>query len=133
MDGDVKAPAEIAARIVALELSLLEASTRSDRDYLEQVLDDDMVEFGKSGGIYDKRSIIQALEGERSDPAPADQLELVDAMATLLSADTVLLTYRLRPHPLVGTDAVASLRSSVWKQTDGRWRLLFHQGTAAAD
>jgi ribonuclease HI/glyoxylase I family protein len=133
MDRDVKAPAEIAARIVALELSLLEAPTRSDRHYLEQVLDDDMIEFGKSGGIYDKRSIIQALEGERSGPAPSDQLELVDAMATLLSADTVLLTYRLRPRPPAGTEAVASLRSSVWKQTDGRWRLLFHQGTAAAD
>ena len=127
MDGDVKAPAEIAARIVALELSLLEAPTRSDRHYLEQVLDDDMVEFGKSGGIYDKRSIIQALEGERSGPAPADQLELVDATATLLSADAVLLTYRLRTRPLAGAKAAASLRSSVWKQKDGRWRLLFHQ------
>ena len=33
-----------------------------------------MVNFniGKSGGIYDKRSIIQALEGERSGPAPSD-------------------------------------------------------------
>ena len=129
----MKAPAEIAAQIVALELSLLEVPTRSDRHYLEQVLDDEMVEFGKSGGIYDKQSIIQALEGERSGSPPADQLELVDAMATLLSADTVLLTYRLRARPLAGTEALASLRSSVWKQQDGRWRLLFHQGTAAAD
>ena len=129
----MKAPAEIAARIVALELSLLEAPTRSDRHYLEQVLDDEMVEFGKSGGVYDKQSIIQALEGERSGSPPADHLELVDATAMLLSADTVLLTYRLRSRPLAGTEAVASLRSSVWKQQDGRWRLLFHQGTAAAD
>jgi hypothetical protein len=133
MDRDVKAPAEIAAQIVALELSLLEAPTRSDRHYLEQALDDDMIEFGKSGGIYDKRSIIQALEGERSGAAPADRLELVDAMTMLLAADTVLLTYRLRARPLAGTEAVASLRSSVWKKKEGRWRLLFHQGTATAD
>ena len=91
-----------------------------------------MVEFGKSGGIYDKQSIIQALEGERSGSPPADQLELVDAMATLLSADTVLLTYRLRARPLAGTEALASLRSSVWKRQDGRWRLLLHQGTATS-
>jgi hypothetical protein len=127
----MRAPAEITERIAALELSLLQTPTRSDRAYLEQVLDNDMVEFGKSGTIYDKRSIIQALEGERSDAAPADHLEIVDAKAVLLSADTVLFTYRLQIRLGSAAEAVASLRSSVWKKADGVWRLLFHQGTAA--
>jgi hypothetical protein len=127
----MKTPTNIAERIAALELSLLQAPTRFDRNHLEQVLDDEMVEFGKSGKIYDKRSIIQAVEGERSDAAPADHLEMVDAKAALLSADTVLFTYRLQVRPRSGTRAVASLRSSVWRKADGVWRLLFHQGTAA--
>jgi hypothetical protein len=127
----MKTPTNIAARIAALELSLLQAPTRFDRNHLEQVLDDEMVEFGKSGKIYDKRSIVQALESEGSGPAPADYLEMVDANALLLSAETVLFTYRLRVRAQSGSKAVTSLRSSIWRKNGGLWRLLFHQGTAA--
>jgi len=114
----MKTPTNIAERIAALELSLLQAPTRFDRNHLEQVLDDEMVEFGKSGKIYDKRSIVQALESEGSGPAPADYLEMVDANA-LLSAETVLFTYRLRVRPRSGSKAVTSLRSSIWRKNGG--------------
>jgi hypothetical protein len=43
-----------------------------------------------------------------------------------LGPDVVLLTYRL------DGPGVPSLRSSVWVRADGRWVLLFHQGTPIA-
>jgi len=45
----------------------------------------------------------------------------------------VLFTYRLRVRPRLGAAAVPSLRSSVWRKSDNRWRLIFHQGTVAAE
>jgi hypothetical protein len=46
----------IAPTIEALELLLLRSPTRSDPDHLEKVLDDEMVEFGKSGFIASAQS-----------------------------------------------------------------------------
>ncbi|TPM37130.1 DUF4440 domain-containing protein [Mesorhizobium sp. B2-3-4] len=116
-------------RIVELELALLEAPTRSDPDFLDAVLDDGMIEFGKSGYVYDKRSILTALTASKDQPAPDDSLEMTDIRTVLLAAEVVLLTYRLRPRM---ESAIASLRSSIWQRSDGDWRLVFHQGTPAA-
>ncbi|MDX8524987.1 DUF4440 domain-containing protein [Mesorhizobium sp. MSK_1335] len=116
-------------RIVELELALLKAPTRSDPDFLDAVLDDSMIEFGKSGYEYDKRSILATLTASTDEPAPNDHLEMTDIRAVQLAPEVMLPTYRLRPR---AENAVASLRSSVWKHRDGDWRLVFHQGTRAA-
>ncbi|ODA95321.1 DUF4440 domain-containing protein [Mesorhizobium sp. SEMIA 3007] len=116
-------------RVVELELALLKAPTRSDPGFLDAVLDDSMIEFGKSGFEYDKRSILAALTDSKEQPAPDDHLEMTDIRAVQLAPEVVLLTYRLRPR---AESAVASLRSSIWKHCDGNWRLVFHQGTRAA-
>ncbi|WP_223217727.1 nuclear transport factor 2 family protein [Mesorhizobium jarvisii] len=57
-------------RIVELELALLKAPTRSDPRFLDAVLDDSMIEFGKSGFEYDKRSILAALTDSRNSQRP---------------------------------------------------------------
>ncbi|MBN9221104.1 MAG: DUF4440 domain-containing protein [Mesorhizobium sp.] len=116
-------------RIVELELALLKAPTRSDPDFLDAVLDDDMIEFGKSGYEYDKQSIMAALTDTKEEPMPNDQLEMTAIRAVQLAPGVVLLTYRLQPR---AENAVPSLRSSVWKRRDQDWRLVFHQGTRAA-
>ncbi|WP_292711822.1 DUF4440 domain-containing protein [Mesorhizobium sp.] len=116
-------------KIVELELALLRAPTRYDPDFLETVLDDGMIEFGKSGNEYDKRSILAALPASKAEPAPDDELEMTDVRTVQLAPEVVLLTYRLRPKK---EKAIPSLRSSIWKRTDGHWRLVFHQGTRAA-
>ncbi len=49
--------------------------------------------------------------------------------ARFLSEDVVLVTYRsVRRNP-VSSMEWHSLRSSIWKLTDGRWQMTFHQGT----
>jgi hypothetical protein len=40
-----------------------------------------------------------------------------------LSADTYLITYRLAQGDRV------SRRSTIWRKQDGRWQILYHQGT----
>ncbi|WP_244839532.1 nuclear transport factor 2 family protein [Mesorhizobium sp. 131-2-5] len=49
---------------------MLKAPTRSDPRFLDAVLDDSMIEFGKSGFEYDKRSILAALTDSRNSQRP---------------------------------------------------------------
>jgi hypothetical protein len=112
--------------LLALERALLEPETRHNPGWLDRTLAPDMIEFGRSGRRYDKDAIIAALVAETPSPVPRFEL-IADAVAEL-APDVALVTYRL--EPLVETEQ-ASLRSSIWRREDGRWRLVFHQGTPA--
>lgn len=115
--------------VVGLERALLRAPTRHDPGFLAGVLGDEMIEFGKSGYVYDKSRILSALTASKGEPAPDDRLEMTGIRVVQLAPEVVLLLYKLTSKD---GQAVPSLRSSVWKRTDGQWRLTFHQGTIAA-
>jgi ribonuclease HI len=105
--------------VIELEQRLLEPRVRLDRDALEALLHEDFSEFGASGRIYDRDSIIEALSS--SDGASAKAFAF---QATRLGPDAILLTYR--------TDT-PSLRTSVWVRGSRRsWQVRHHQGTPAA-
>jgi ribonuclease HI len=102
--------------VIELEQRLLEPRVRLDRAALEALLHDDFSEFGASGRIYDRESIIEALTGSDGASAQASGFQ-----ATRLGPDAILLTYR--------TDT-PSLRTSVWVRGSGRsWQIRHHQGT----
>lgn len=110
----------LAAHLRELEESLLLPDVRKSRKLVE-LLSDEFIEFGSSGRIYDKADLVAALQGEQ----PSTQTTS-DFRVTELSPQVALLTYRIHRH---GEPPVHTLRSSIWKQTDGRWRMVFHQGT----
>ena len=64
--------AGVQSQLLALEHVLLDPQTRSNPEWLDRVLADEMVEFGKSGGVYDKAAIIAALAAEVPAPAGAE-------------------------------------------------------------
>ncbi|SFN06564.1 hypothetical protein SAMN05192571_11434 [Pleomorphomonas diazotrophica] len=110
-----------------LELKLHRPEVRRSPDAVRALLADEFIEFGSSGRIYDKASIIEALAGE---PAAEAALipDVLDFAACPIAPDVVLVTYRSSRRP-DGAAARTTLRSSIWKLTDGRWQMLFHQGT----
>ena len=117
------------AEILALERGLLDPTTRHLLEWLERTLAEDMTEFGKSGRAYSRGEIIQSLVGEARSPVAL--FAIAGPRLTELASDVVLLTYRLEPLVLGGSKpTAASLRSSIWRKRDGRWQLVFHQGTA---
>lgn len=120
---------EAETEILALERALLEPETRHNAEWLDGVLAEDFLEFGKSGSVHDKAATIAALAGGPAELA--DRFALTMPNFVLLSPDAALLIYRLEPLVQDG-DAVPSLRSSLWRKAGGTWRLAFHQGTAAA-
>ena len=131
------------AEVVKRELLLLDPAVRADLAKVRALLHPDFVEFGASGQIWDAEAIAgslaadsvpdQAAPDQRTDQGAIDQDTIdhravapraVDLELMSLSADIVLLTYRIddpeRP----------SLRCSVWvRADDGDWLLRFHQGT----
>jgi hypothetical protein len=97
---------------------------------LGDLLSDDFVEFASLGGVSNKQQVIEALAQE-GPPDPAVRLSLVDFVARGLASDVILVTYRIIQEGGPGTRRASKLRSSIWKLIEGRWQMLFHQGTAS--
>jgi hypothetical protein len=107
-----------------LEEYLLKPEVRSSPDKLDELLADDFVEFGASGRIYDKQQVITGLLRENNR-----RLALSDFTAKSLGNQVILATYRLVDAMDGLGEPTCSLRSSLWRLADGRWQVVFHQGT----
>jgi hypothetical protein len=112
----------------SLEQKLHRPEVRRSPDAVCNLLADEFIEFGSSGRVYDKTSIIAALADE---PASGTVLvpDVRDFAVRPIAPDTVLVTYRSSRYHSDGTAERTTLRSSVWKLIDDRWQMLFHQGT----
>jgi len=118
---------EIGRELRELEERLLQPDFRRSRPAVSALLADEFVEYGSSGRIFDKQQILDLLGSE-----PEQRIAIAHFEARPLSADVVLVTYRsVRPDgpPEAGA---TFLRSSLWVRRQGRWQVVFHQGTRAA-
>ena len=109
-----------------LEESHLRADIRSSPDAMRALLADDFVEFGSSGRVFDRAAVEASVAGQ-----PAFGSRIDDFAVRALSPDAALTTYRLSAWPASGGPVKVTLRSSIWMRRDGRWVMVFHQGTAA--
>jgi len=110
-----------------LEESMTKPEIRRSPGDLARLLADDFREFGGSGRVFDKGQIIDALQSQ-----PAIQLWLDEFQVKCLAPDVALVTYRGNCR-FPGSDTVShSLRSSIWRNRDGQWEVVFHQGTPSA-
>lgn len=107
-----------------LETSLLKPEVRSSREQLDKLLADDFTEFGSSGSVYKKSDTLQGL------PTSTDKTLFIvsDFEARELSENFVLTTFKTE-RVINDIEKVTSLRSSLWKKTNGSWQMFFHQGT----
>jgi hypothetical protein len=110
-----------------LEEELLKPEVRSSPERVGRLLADDFIEFGSSGHAYDKAQIIVALQQETPDLAV--HIVLTDFAARRLAPEVVLVTYRTHRQGRPDAPQRSRLRSSIWKLIDGRWQMVFHQGT----
>lgn len=101
-----------------LEEKLLQPEFRRNRNAVAALLADEFREFGSSGRVWTKQQILDRLESE-----PSFKAKMSDFRAAELASGVALITYR------VTVEKRASLRSSIWIKRDGRWQMIFHQGT----
>jgi hypothetical protein len=111
------------SEIRILEERLLQATTRSSRGQVDELLADDFIEFGSSGRTFDKAAAMEFLATES-----AAHFSMLQFRVKRLAPDVVLATYIAVTHT-PGAPARHSLRSSIWTRAGYIWQLTFHQGT----
>lgn len=113
---------ELTQILHALELQHLKPEVRVTPAEMAKVLADEFFEIGSSGIIFYKKDCV--VEGGLE---PWD-VSMSDFQVHPLADGVVLTTYRSENR----TRMRNTLRSSIWKLIDGRWQMVFHQGTIAA-
>ena len=125
MNADKK---KVSEDLFRLETALHRREVRNSPAAVSELLAEDFTEFGSSGRIWNKTSIIHAMEKEDSGPSVLVQQFLTRELAP----DVVLVTYIAWRNADRDTKT-ATLRSSIWKLIEGRWQMVFHQGTRSAE
>jgi len=109
---------DLKEHIKQLEEKLLTPEVRSSKTELKKLLADEFFEFGSSGRVLYKDEDFEGGIG-------IIKVTLSDFDIHPLSENIVLATYRTFNEQ---TNQHA-LRSSIWKQNEGVWKMVFHQGT----
>lgn len=117
--------AAVAAHLRELEQSLLDPAVRRNRARLLALLADDFLEFGSSGRVWTRKTIIDLLAKETAFVPP----EIEDFDCALLAPELALATYRTVRTEEEDGERLISLRSSIWTRATGEWKMRFHQGT----
>ncbi|MEH1795818.1 nuclear transport factor 2 family protein [Nostoc sp.] len=109
-----------------LEERLLQADVRKSAKDVMDLLADEFIEFGSSGRVFNKQQIIDSLQNEPIEPVT--QRSITEFKTLVLATRVILVTYHIVRY-LSGEQPVNSLRSSIWKFNNDRWKIIFHQGT----
>jgi len=80
--------------------------------------------FGKK---YTKQDFIKLLPN--SEEEKYEKYEAEDFETRELAPDTILLTYKASIEYLKTGKKLWTLRSSIWKNRNNNWQMIFHQGT----
>lgn len=108
--------------VVELEIEILKGDTRKNPEKLNELLSEDFIEFGGAGIEYNKQQIIEALLNEKDI-----EWDYEDMKSRNISDDVVMVNYiGIKKENDIETK---SLRTSIWKNNDGKYQMVFHQGT----
>jgi hypothetical protein len=107
-----------------LEEALLSPETRYDPATLCLLLTEDFCEFGSSGRVFNRQQVVETIQSER-----LIHYSIADCRVRLLAQNVALVTYKATGRKESEASDTVSLRSSLWVMREGRWLMLFHQGT----
>jgi glyoxylase I family protein len=105
--------------LLQLEQRFLDPEHRRQPTQLSGLLEDSFVEHGSSGRIFTKPEALALMSSDRAERTFA----IEDFRVRELAPGCALATFRLL------TNGAYSLRSSIWRQHGGTWKMAFHQGT----
>lgn len=111
------------------ETALQTEEVRRSKSRLRDLLAADFREFGRSGRAYTLEDVVTLLPGETgSEDQTPTRTGIADFQIARLSETIALATYRGSRESKDGI--LYTNRSSIWRlDPDGRWRMVFHQGT----
>lgn len=112
------------AMLIELEEHLFKAQTRASYGELDGLIADEFTEIAGSGVRFGKKQVLERLPTELPPTISATEYEL-----RLLAPHCAQLLYKAVMVKAGETSATYSLRCSIWSLIDGRWQMVFHQGT----
>ncbi len=116
----------IREEILTLENELVKSEVRKSSEKIKELLTDDYVEYCSLGNEYHyKRGDIFQEQNDNT----ISNWEIIDFNIKELSNDCILALYKIIKHNNADEKKKYSLRSSIWKYTNGKWKMFFHQGT----
>jgi glyoxylase I family protein len=120
---------EIEELIVEKEMGIIAAQQRGDRAAVEAVLDEHFCEIGSSGRLFSKAEILEAIAQIKIIEYSFETIRVlpIDGQHTIV---TYIVKTKRRYQGQETT--TRTYRSSTWKEENGGWRLVFHQGTPLA-
>ncbi len=112
--------------ILKLENDLLKSEIRKRSEKINELLSNEFIEFCSSEGeyYYQNGDVFQ-----ESDDNNELDWEITEFKIKMLSDDCILAMYKLIKHDEISESKKYSLRSSIWKLINGKWKMFFHQGT----
>jgi hypothetical protein len=93
----------------------------------EQRMADDYWQVGASGRRYSRAAILEHLARRPAQLADESGWRCSEHALRALGEDTFLVTYCLSQGERV------SRRSTLWRRRNGRWQILYHQGSLVSD
>ncbi|MBA2657415.1 MAG: DUF4440 domain-containing protein [Tatlockia sp.] len=93
-------------------------------EILAELIDNEFVELASSGAIHDKAEVIRWLNHRDQAIRFGSSFK-----AQKLAESIILLTYISSIKDTPSSETKKALRSSIWRLTEGKWRMVFHQGT----
>ncbi len=116
---------ELLSMLRELEVSLQQPGVRRDLQRLNALLQDEYLEFGRSGHRYGKADVLAVISSVRTFPCLWSQ----DFTLRQLASDVALVTYRSACLGEAGTLEDPTLRASIWQRSPYGWQISLHQGT----
>lgn len=110
--------------ILGYEKDFFDVEFCKNKNNLEYRLAKGFIEFGSSGRINDRDSIIYYL----SNLTDNREIDILDFKLSVLSDTIIMANYR----SLIKENNSYALRTSIWKKEEDQWKIYFHQGTPMA-
>lgn len=108
--------------LMQLESTLHQPKRGMTRADIEQMMDATFWEVGASGRSYNREFVLGVLEQRATNPAK-EIWPTWAAQCVEIASDNYLLTYMLSQGERV------TRRASLWRRTNGAWKIVYHQGT----
>ena len=112
-------------RIEELENTLLHTDVRKTPELLDDLLSEEFEEIGSIGKTSTREEVVNWLVTKEKDAEWA----LTEFRIRELAPDIILAIYRAKKKGTHNSISKGSIRSSIWKLIDGKWKMIFHQAT----
>jgi len=109
--------------IILNEKLLMQDHVRNDPAMIAELLKENFIEFTSSGKQYN-----YSFGDTFGSSASIIEIEDKSIKTIIINDETVLILYVAKKSDPNG-EVIRSNRSSVWNKQDGKWKLVFHQGT----